>query len=100
MIQQFNLNYPEGSEVAMTLADMWREEGMEKGMEKGMAKGMEKGGAAALSETAIQMLIERFGKVPQDIKDGITNSDTAALKLLLINSFKFQEVDEARRYIQ
>lgn len=88
MIQQFNLNYPEGSEVAMTLADMWREEGMEKG------------GAAALSEATIQILIERFGKVPQDIKDGIEKSDTATLKFLVVNSFKFQEIDEARKYIQ
>lgn len=46
------------------------------------------------------MLIEKFGNVPQDIKDGIANSDTAGLKLLLVNGFKFKEIDEARKYIQ
>ena len=88
IIKQFKINYPEGSELAMTLADMWREEGREEG------------GVAALSETTIQILIERFGKVPQDIKEGIACSDTATLKVLLVNSFKFQEIDEARKYIQ
>lgn len=92
IMQGIEMNYPEGSEEAMTLADMLREEGKEEGIEQG--------GAAALSETAIQMLIERFGNVPQDIKDGIAKSDTAGLKLLLVNGFKFQEIDEARKYIQ
>lgn len=100
IMQGVDRNYSEGSEVAMTLADMLRDEGMEKGMEKGIEKGMEKGGAVALSEGVIQILIDRFGQVPQDIKDGIAKSDIAALKLLLLNSYKFEELDEARRYIQ
>ncbi|WP_438315192.1 Rpn family recombination-promoting nuclease/putative transposase [Sporosarcina sp. FA9] len=108
MITQIETNYPEGSEVTMTMAETWMEEGMEKGLKKGMEEGMEKGilkgreegGASALSETAIQLLTEKFGKIPQDMKDGISKTDTAILKLLLVNSFKFQEIDEARKYIQ
>ncbi|EGQ26768.1 hypothetical protein HMPREF9372_1226 [Sporosarcina newyorkensis 2681] len=96
IIEQLETTYLEGSEIAMTLADKWRDEGMKAGMQAGM----EKGAAVALSEAAIQMLIEKFGKVPQDIKDDIVNSDTATLKLLLVNGFKFQEIDDARRYIQ
>jgi hypothetical protein len=88
--------YPEGSEVAMAMADVWREEGMIKGIEKGI----ELGKAAVLSETALQVLIEKFGKVPQDIKEGITKADSAALQLLIVNSFKFEEIGEARKYIQ
>ncbi|WP_318618212.1 Rpn family recombination-promoting nuclease/putative transposase [Sporosarcina sp. YIM B06819] len=91
IINRFEQTYPEGSEVAMTLADMWREEGMEKGMKKG--------GVVALSETTIQLLIERFGKVPYDIKDGLVNSNTATLKFLILNSFKFQEIYKVRKYI-
>lgn len=30
----------------------------------------------------------------------IAKTDSAALKLLLVNSFKFQEVEDARKYIQ
>lgn len=69
-------------------------------MEKGILKGREEGGAAALSTTALQLLIEKFGKVPQDVKDGIASADVAALQLLLVNSFKFEEIDEVRKYIQ
>lgn len=96
MIRKIERTFLEGSELAMTLADILREEGRKEGREEGR----EEGGSKALSETALQMLIERFGKVPQDIKEGIAKGDSAALKLLLVNSFKFQEIDEARKYIQ
>lgn len=62
----------EGSELAVTLADLLREEGWRQGIEKGSTD--------ALPETALQMLIERFGKVPLDIKEGIGKTDSAAWK--------------------
>ena len=34
MIQQLKSNHMKGSELAMTLAEMWRDEGMQKGLEK------------------------------------------------------------------
>lgn len=92
MITQIETNYPEGSEMTMTMAEKWMEEGREEGMEKG--------GAAALSETAIQLLIGKFGKVPQDMKDGIMNSDTTTLKLVLFNIFRYESIEDDRRYIQ
>lgn len=49
-----NQSIRKGREVAMAMADVWREEGMKKGMELGKA--------AALSETALQVLIEKFGR--------------------------------------
>ena len=84
MITQIETNYPEGSEMTMTMAEKW----------------MEEGGAAALSETAIQLLIGKFGKVPQDMKDGIMNSDTTTLKLVLFNIFRYESIEDDRRYIQ
>jgi len=92
MIHQIETNYPEGSEVTMTLAEMWMEEGREEGREEG--------GVAALSETTIQLLTEKFGKVPQDIKDDILNSDMATLKLMLFNIFRYESIEDVRRYIQ
>lgn len=56
--------------------------------------------ATALSETAIQLLIEKFGKVHKDMKDGIMNSDTTTLKLVLFNIFRYESVEDVRRYIQ
>lgn len=96
MISQIETNYPEGSEITMTMAEIW----MEEGKEEGRKEGREEGGAAALSETAIQLLIEKFGKVPQDLKDNIMNSDTATLKLVLFNIFRYESIDDVRRYIQ
>lgn len=39
LVKKVETTYPEGSEVIMTLAELFREEGMEKGMEKGMEVG-------------------------------------------------------------
>lgn len=91
MIAEIEINYPEGSELTMTMAERWIEEGMERGMEKG--------GAAALAETAIQLLTEKFGKIPQDMKDDISKTDTATLKLILFNIFKYEGIEDVRRYI-
>jgi len=61
---------------------------------------MEEGGVAALSEIASQLLIEKFGEVPQDMKDGIMNSDTTTLKVVVRNIFRYESVEDVRRYIQ
>ena len=45
------------------------------------------------------MLTERFGKIPQDMKDDISKTDTATLKLILFNIFKYESVEDVRRYI-
>lgn len=91
MITQIEMNYPEGSEVTMTMAEMWMEEGREEGREEG--------GAAALSETAIQLLTEKFGKIPQDLKDAILKTDTTTLKLILFNIFRYESLEDVRKYI-
>lgn len=43
ILQEIEENYPKGSEFAMTLADIWREEGKEKGLKEGLKEGLEKG---------------------------------------------------------
>ncbi|GKV67198.1 hypothetical protein NCCP2331_33510 [Sporosarcina sp. NCCP-2331] len=52
LLKEVETTYQEGSEIAMTLADMWREEGMEKGLEIGMR--------ASLIEMVDQGLIAKF----------------------------------------
>lgn len=95
LIHGIETTYPEGREVTMSMADKWREEGWEKGLEKGI----EKGKVAALSEIAIQQLTERFGKIPQDIKDGISSADIFALQLLLSNIFRYESIDDVKKYL-
>ena len=67
----------------MTLAELFREEGMKRGMEqgiekgmekgivKGMDKGMEKGETKALARTALKLLSKKFKTIPVELKDRI-----------------------------
>ena len=95
IIKQFETTYPEGSGIAMTLADMWRDEGVQQGMQQGI----EIGGAKALTKTAIQLLTEKFGKLPRSLREDISRLDTISLELLLINIFKYENIDDVRKYI-
>lgn len=51
----------------------------------------------SLSESVIQLVIEPSGRVPLDMKEVIVETDSAAMKLILVNSFKFYEIDDARK---
>lgn len=95
MIREIETTQPKGSEVVMTLADILRQEGREEGMEKGM----EIGGAKALSEVAILQLTDKFGALPKEMKEAIYQADIDSLKILVMNSYKFDRLDEVRRYI-
>ncbi len=83
----------------MTMADRWREEGMEQGLEKGLAKGLEMGRTSALAETAILQLTEKFGKLPQHIQDDILSANSMQLGLLLSNIFRYESIEDVRKYI-
>lgn len=75
----------------MTLAEILRQEGLEMGLEIG--------GAKALSETAVLILTEKFGSLPKEMKEAIYQADLDSLKILVMNSYKFEKVEEVRRYI-
>ncbi len=96
IVREVENNFPEGSELAMTLADQWREEGIQKGIEKGKQIGKEE----ALAEVAANQLTERFGKLPLDIKEAIMEADSIALGLLLSNIFRYESVEDVWKYIR
>lgn len=86
----------------MTLADMWRKEGMEKGFEKGLEKGLEKGMRTGLIEMIDQGLIVKFKKVLRDISAGIQELDIPVLKAIMLKIMSdegFKSVDEVREYL-
>src|SRR5699024_3928063 len=56
IVKKIESTYPEGSERVMTLAEIFRKEGMEEGIEKGMEKGMEKGETKVLEKAVIKLL--------------------------------------------
>jgi len=88
--------FPEGSEVAMTLADILREEGMQEGLEKGR----QEGASQALVKTALQLLTEKFDALPEDLKEDIKEADLATLETILQNIFKYQSIDEVKKFFK
>jgi hypothetical protein len=75
LVRKIETTYPEGSEKVMTLAQAFREEGMERGIEVGLEKGETK----ALARTVIKFLVRRFDFVPEDLKQGISKLDAPTL---------------------
>lgn len=93
--RKIETTYPEGSEVIMTLAEKFREEGLMQGMEKGMEKGETK----ALARTAIKLLTRKFDSVPENLKQGITELDAPTLEVIIDNIFEYNSLDDVKKYI-
>ncbi|MEN0660274.1 Rpn family recombination-promoting nuclease/putative transposase [Caldifermentibacillus hisashii] len=94
--RQIETTFPEGSEVAMTLADILREEGMQEGLEKGR----QEGASQALAKTALQLLTEKFGALPEDLRENIRQADLATLETILQNIFKYQSIDDVKKFFE
>ena len=118
----------EGSEEAMTLAELFREEGMkrgiergmeqgmkkgivkgmkrgiergmERGMEKGIVKGMEQGETKALARTALKLLSKKFEIIPGELKDKILKLDSATLDIIIDGILDYKTIDDVREYLQ
>ena len=56
IIEKIETTYPEGSEVVMTLAQIFREEGKEEGIIKGIEKGIEVGAKQGKLEVAKRLI--------------------------------------------
>ncbi len=96
IISKLETTYPEGSEVVMTLANKFRDEGLEEGI----MKGIEKGETKALARTTIKFLTRKFGSLPEDLKKSISKLDVATLDVMLDSIFEINSLDDIRKYIQ
>ncbi|UYO63642.1 Rpn family recombination-promoting nuclease/putative transposase [Acetobacterium wieringae] len=95
--------FPEGSEVAMTLAEVLREEGFEKGIEKGKKEGKEEGievgEARAFSKIVIKALTKKFGIMPTEYREKLTQLDSITLETLTEEIDKFTSIEDVRKYL-
>ena len=91
LISNMENNYPEGSEVLMTLAERFVEKGIEKGIEKGMEKGIEK--------TTIKLLTKKFGILPEELKAKISKLDSPTLEIIIDGIFEYKSLDDIKKYI-
>lgn len=94
IIVNIGRTYPEGSDAIMTLADRFREEGIEQGV----LLGMEKGEAQALVKTIIRLLTKKFGSIPEDLKKEIFKLDAATLELMIDDILIYQKVEDIKKY--
>ncbi len=69
-----------------------------RGEARGREEGIEIGKVNALAETALQLLVEKFGDIPADIKESIAAADFTALNRLLVSIFKITDVQDVRKY--
>ena len=79
MIHQIDVNYPKGSEMTMTLAEVLRKEGYEDGIEEGIEKGETK----ALVKTVMKLLTKKFGVLPADYREKIGQLDVFTLEMII-----------------
>ncbi len=91
IIKKVEAKYPGGSEVVMTLAEQYREEGELRGELRGETK--------ALSKAVIRLLTKKFGKVPEEIKNKISKLDTDVLEVIIDSIFDYEKIDDVKRYL-
>lgn len=92
IMSKIETTYPEGSEVIMTLAEKFREEGIEEGIEKGVKK--------SLVKTNIRLLTKKFGPLTDELKKGISELDIDTLEVITDNILEFKSLDDIKKYVQ
>lgn len=95
IISNLETTYPEGSEVMMTLANQFRDEGLEKGIVIGMEEGRRK----EKIDTAIKLLTKKFGFLPGDLKDRIKELDSPTLEVIIDGIFETNSLDNIKKYL-
>lgn len=99
-IKKVETTYPEGSEMVMTLAQLFREEGKEEGLSKGMEKGLERGKTEALLKTAIKLLTKKFGLIPEELKTRISELDASTLDVMIDGILDYESLEDVNKYLQ
>lgn len=96
ILDEVEKQFPEGSDLTMTLADSLREEGMQQGLKQGLQQGK----SETMVQIAQQLLFRKFGKLPEDIQQNILHADSLALQMLVGDIFTIENMDDVRKYLQ
>ncbi|WP_227994875.1 Rpn family recombination-promoting nuclease/putative transposase [Oceanobacillus sp. CFH 90083] len=87
--------YKEGSELAMTLAEIFRNEGMEEGLKKGKAEGK-----AALANTAIRLITKFVAPLSEDIKKKIHKQEISTLETMMEHIDELETIEDVKQYLK
>jgi hypothetical protein len=88
IIRKVEKTYPEGSEVVMTLAEKFREEGIQEGETKALAK------------IAIRLLTKRFGILKGDTRAKIEKLDAVNLEIIIDEILEYKSIEDIDKYLK
>ena len=99
VMDKIESTYPEGSDLVMTLAEKFREEGKKEGKEEGKEEGIEIGERKSLVKTTIKLLTKKFGALPDETKEKISKLDADTLEIIIVEIFEYTSLDEINKYL-
>ncbi|WP_040979635.1 Rpn family recombination-promoting nuclease/putative transposase [Oceanobacillus jeddahense] len=88
--------YQEGSELAMTLAEIFRNEGKEEGRVEGKAEGI----AEALANTAIRLITKFVAPPSEDIKKKIYEQEISTLETIIDHIDELETIEDVKQYLK
>jgi hypothetical protein len=68
--------------IMQTVAEIWKQEGLQQGLQQGLQIAMEKGNQETAAEMALRMLNYRFGRISKRVEKQILRLPLARLKEL------------------
>ncbi|MDD3307782.1 MAG: hypothetical protein PHO29_11900 [Acetobacterium sp.] len=95
VIKELAVTYKKGSEVAMTLAEVLREEGRKevRDIERYEAK------KESLFDLAIDHLALKFGVLPTECQEKIASLDLKMLQIFNINIGNFKSIEDVKKFL-
>ncbi|MBM7601482.1 putative transposase/invertase (TIGR01784 family) [Virgibacillus halotolerans] len=81
----------EGSEMTMSLAEIFRNEGIEEGLQKGKA---------ALANTAIELITKFIAPISEEMKNKLREQEINTLEALIKQIDEFQTIEEVKQYLK
>jgi predicted transposase/invertase (TIGR01784 family) len=100
IIRKVEKTYPEGSEVVMTLAEKFREEGIQEGKIQGIQEGIQEGETKALAKIAIRLLTKRFGLLKGDTRAKIEKLDAVNLEIIIDEILEYKSIEDIDKYLK
>ena len=99
IIERLENHELKGSDLVMTLAEIWKNEGLQEGLQQGLHKGLRQGERNALSQMAIVQLTQKFGELPEELKQAISQANVEVLNEIVANIFTISSLDDAKSYL-
>lgn len=92
IVLEITENYPEGSEIVMSLAERYIERGKSEGIKLGKIEGIAEGKAEGIRQIILHQLTKKLGPLPEKLVKEIAAVDLPTLEKVAGNIFEYQTV--------